>query len=81
MTATEDAKARRIKFNTDSAIQAFQTVEKSRLRLDEDEHQLERTLAMGVDMKRYYEQTADITAEFEHKREVAARVGKLPKDH
>jgi hypothetical protein len=35
---------------------------------------------MGVDMERYYEQTSDITAEYERKRVIAARQGKLPKD-
>lgn len=72
-------KAMLIKFNTDNAIQAFQTVEKARLRLDEAVYQLERTIAMGIDKDRYVEQTEDILKEYKRKRWGAVKAGRLPR--
>jgi hypothetical protein len=74
-----DDKAMLRKFNTDNAIQAFQTLERARLRVDEAEYQLEKTIAMGIDSARYAEQTEDILREFEGKRIGAAKAGKLPR--
>jgi hypothetical protein len=67
------------RFNTDNAIQAFQTVERLRLRLDQEEHRLHQTIGMGIDRERYAEQTEDILKEFEIKRATAAKRGYLPK--
>jgi hypothetical protein len=75
--ATDKGMLRR--FNTDTAIQAFQTVERLRLRLDQEQHRLEQTIGMGIDRERYAEQTEDIIREFEIKRATASRRGFLPK--
>lgn len=76
---TADDKAMLIKFNTDNAIQSFQTVEKARLRLEEAEYQLERTIAMGIDKERYVEVTEEVVHEYERKRIGAAKGGRLPR--
>jgi hypothetical protein len=74
-----DDKDRLRKFNTDNAIQAFQTLEKARLRLDEADYQLARTIAMGIDRDRYLEVTEEIIKEYERKRVSASKAGKLPR--
>jgi hypothetical protein len=68
-----------IKFNTDNAIQAFQSLQKARLRLDEAEYQLEKTIGMGIDKERYDEQAEDILKEYKRKRWGAVKAGKLPR--
>jgi hypothetical protein len=74
-----DDRAMLRKFNTDNAIQAFQTLEKARLNLEQAEYQLEKTIAMGIDRDRYVEVTNEIVAEYERKRVGAAKAGKLPR--